>query len=104
MDKLFSTFEKLGILLIVEGKFCFNTTDPMLHLQFVMKNDLSQSKRGGRLRHLGMGGIGNITTLALSLRFLPLRLRRRGGRSLTGRTPICFGRWMQQNGKCSRQS
>ncbi|KAL2533461.1 Uncharacterized protein Adt_06812 [Abeliophyllum distichum] len=61
----FFSFKRLGNLLIVEGKFCFVTNDLVLQSETVMKNEAAQNTIGGRIRDVGMGGIGNITFLLL---------------------------------------
>lgn len=65
MAQPFIIFGRLGNLLIVEDKFCFDANDPVHHLETVMKNDGAQSVMSGRICDIGMGGIGNITTFVL---------------------------------------
>lgn len=56
-------FKREANLFIVEGRFCFNATDQVLHSQNVMEIRSPHNEIGGRISLVGMGGIVNLTSI-----------------------------------------
>lgn len=63
-------FFRLGNLLIIEGKFCFDTIDQVLYLESIMKNSGAENDIALRIT-VGMRGLGN--TSPFSKNYISIR-------------------------------